>query len=583
MIIGPPPKAPDSASPPAAELLATSEGLAGWLKTQPREVSTAIAVRAALRVLPRFSSTTIVDESRFAARTVALFRANALARVAARYPNRANELRAGYANDAAVRAAAFAAVHAADAAARAGDKSAADAAYAAARAVRAITGAAASLATRAANAADAYTRAVASADALQAVTGRIVAVLDAPLWPTGAPEWATKSWPLLLARLPKGDDWDVWIKWYDERLRGVSRGEAYELVFASVPEAEWEKGAAAANLWIRQHLLAPSPPREPRQRPALHSFRLNNGRVAVARSDAHPADVATTEDLLDAAHRRVADLRKRLEATQADRRLQNTLFGLETQLAARLANLRVGLLADAYFALDADFEAYESPEGRAEHALDLIAELGGLRKSVRALIGRFEQGREILAEAAELDLSDTPGVLEKVEAASAEIAEIAAKNPDLVEPEVAEAVLAPAESIAQSRTRSERARHVAMRLFTDDNFANSLAEARKFAWEAWEEARKQAPKAAGKAVVGIPAAALALWLGHDGIQLLLETAGAIAGINAALGKKGGAFAEALALLRHFAAGKAIEPESEAEPPKPKTRKARNPPKRGKSS
>ncbi len=58
--------------------------------------------------------------------------------------------------------------------------------------------------------------------------------------------------------LTKGEHWDVWIDWYEERLRGGSRGEDYELVFASVPQEEWDKGSAAANLWIKAHLPPPS-------------------------------------------------------------------------------------------------------------------------------------------------------------------------------------------------------------------------------------------------------------------------------------------------------------------------------------
>ena len=49
----------------------------------------------------------------------------------------------------------------------------------------------------------------------------------------------------------EGQSWDVWTKWYEERLRGVSRGQAYELVFPSVPQEEWDKGPAAANAWIK--------------------------------------------------------------------------------------------------------------------------------------------------------------------------------------------------------------------------------------------------------------------------------------------------------------------------------------------
>jgi hypothetical protein len=46
----------------------------------------------------------------------------------------------------------------------------------------------------------------------------------------------------------------VWFDWYEERLRGGLRGEDYELVFANVPQEEWDKGPAAANAWIKAHL-----------------------------------------------------------------------------------------------------------------------------------------------------------------------------------------------------------------------------------------------------------------------------------------------------------------------------------------
>lgn len=37
-------------------------------------------------------------------------------------------------------------------------------------------------------------------------------------------------------------------------MRGGSRVEDYELVFVSIPPAEWDKGPGAANAWIRDHL-----------------------------------------------------------------------------------------------------------------------------------------------------------------------------------------------------------------------------------------------------------------------------------------------------------------------------------------
>ena len=88
-------------------------------------------------------------------------------------------------------------------------------------------------------------------------TGQFAA-LDSPLWQGSSPEWASAGWSQLRADLPKGQDWDVWMDWYEDRLHGGSRDEAHELVFASVPLDVWGKGPAAANAWIKAHL--PPPP-----------------------------------------------------------------------------------------------------------------------------------------------------------------------------------------------------------------------------------------------------------------------------------------------------------------------------------
>ena len=72
---------------------------------------------------------------------------------------------------------------------------------------------------------------------------------DLPLWSESIPAWW--NWESLKAALPSDEGWDVWIEWYAERLRGGSRGEAYELVFASVPPDVLDKRPAAANARIK--------------------------------------------------------------------------------------------------------------------------------------------------------------------------------------------------------------------------------------------------------------------------------------------------------------------------------------------
>ena len=94
------------------------------------------------------------------------------------------------------------------------------------------------------------------ASALQRLGARRLAEL--PLWRKSPPDWWKNDWERLKAALPDHEDWDVWIDWYEERLRGGSRGEAYELVFASAPQEVWDRGPAAANAWIKAHLPSDS-------------------------------------------------------------------------------------------------------------------------------------------------------------------------------------------------------------------------------------------------------------------------------------------------------------------------------------
>ena len=128
-------RADGARGPGMASEIADQESFEDWLRTRPREVAVGMAARAALRVLPLQLRLSQLETRprQFVELTATSFRATALARVAAKYPTRANEL----------RAAAYAAAAAASSAASAYDAAAADAAAAAsAAAVRPASAAA---------------------------------------------------------------------------------------------------------------------------------------------------------------------------------------------------------------------------------------------------------------------------------------------------------------------------------------------------------------------------------------------------------------------------------------------------------
>jgi hypothetical protein len=206
------------------------------------------------------------DLSEFLALTAAIFRANALTRVAGKYPSRAKELdnfgasRAAAAAFAAARAAADLDVRPTDASAFTSSSNAAGAAFAAVRAAR-VNGAGTDPAGDAASAAFAAARVANDEvwDSIRADIGELgkvnaATLMDSPLWLTEMPDWMKDAWAALQSNLPRDQGWDVWIDWYEDRLRGGSKGEAYEFIFASVPRHVWDKGPTIANASIKEQL-----------------------------------------------------------------------------------------------------------------------------------------------------------------------------------------------------------------------------------------------------------------------------------------------------------------------------------------
>ncbi len=278
---------------PKAEIK-DSESLEAWLKGQSREVAIAIAVRAALRAMPlaaRIARKGVGPQQQRELTHLAgaIFRALASARASVQDPHRTLILSArnaaGAAADSSIvaivaaevaRAAMFATSAAANSAAAAAAANP-HAAGVATAAVRAFVDAFVSADLSASDAeADAWNQI--RSDIVSVQRDGVRAHLEAPLWQQPEPRWVRPAVDSLQAALPGDENWVVWIDWYEQRLRGGTRGEDYELVFATVPEEEWDKGPAAANEWIHDHLpLRPDPATKPgpiRDRESLERWLL---------------------------------------------------------------------------------------------------------------------------------------------------------------------------------------------------------------------------------------------------------------------------------------------------------------------
>lgn len=216
-----------------------------WLKEQPQETATLIAVRAALRVFPIVTHTYDPNNPKI---QFALLTARAIltAGVAAKMPT--PEVRAAAAD---TLGTAFAAVGAAGAAVGAAIGAAVGAAADAARAARAAFAAA----RAAAGATDAAARAAgagagavyAAADAAGAAyldTEILVAALfKTPIWhDRGEPDWLRSRFPPGENILESGPEWVFWRDWYQGFADGEPLDWELQRRVALIPDEDWEKG-----------------------------------------------------------------------------------------------------------------------------------------------------------------------------------------------------------------------------------------------------------------------------------------------------------------------------------------------------
>ncbi len=226
------------------------ERLEAWLYGKSREVTIAIAARAAIRTLPLLETAFRFEplEEWQMLQTFAAFRCSLISAVAAVGPTadlaaaaEAAEAAASFATGSAEAAA----PHAVDAACTAVADAAADAAEATYTAAAADADAAAanaaSAAARDADAADVW--AAIGADVERIGAGMAVrALFLEPLWPGGRrPDWTSEAETRLFGWL-NDPEWAFWRRWYRSMRDGQPMDWDMQREIALIPDEDWKKG-----------------------------------------------------------------------------------------------------------------------------------------------------------------------------------------------------------------------------------------------------------------------------------------------------------------------------------------------------
>lgn len=514
-----------------------------WLAGKPADVSVAIAARAALRTLPALALVEIDRE--FAADVVLpVFRAAAVAWTASAFTTDAPRIYALAAEAAFFIAddiaSAAEAAAAADAAAAAADAAGADRADVAAIAVAA--------AGYAAKLGESHWRAL-SADTTWLERGlsgwdlaHLPLYVEPPrkgrlLWALPRTEVTPRGTSDLWSELKRGlpalsDDWHVWTTWYEDRLYGRQPLETLEVRRVLVPYEEglWEKGPAVVNARIRELIEEYTPKGSPdaleslEQGPAAFRFRLNNGQVDVARIAYDARDTSGAKTHFAEARRKADDLLERLERSQADRRVADTIRDLIETLGTDVAEINPHLVRSHWRNAEADAEAFASAGAEAELFPDAIAQLRSLSGTLEDLLACYKETRDLERELAAIQIAGkVDAVLERMDAITAQVKELLEWQDPIITHATVDALTAQDGEISRARNETAREDLVTSKFLVHRNFGsyvlrNALLASREVAEygkRLWRGAKGDAEVLGKKS----PTALLAYLLGYDYIAL----------------------------------------------------------------
>ncbi len=154
------------------------------------------------------------------------------------------------------------------------------------------------------------------------------------IWPIGTIEW---THPFLvdleLILFAAKEDWDVWIDWYEARLRGDPADEDLEIARVTLPEELWEQGPAVVNARIKE-LIAEHKKKQTgklKQDTKGHVFTSSGTTLQIVRDASDQDSAAAADPIIRQLHEQA---KKRAGQFLENVATSETVFGFEEILEA---------------------------------------------------------------------------------------------------------------------------------------------------------------------------------------------------------------------------------------------------------
>ena len=213
-----------------------------------------------------------------------------------------------------------------------------------------------------------------------------------------------------------------------------------------------------------------------KQRPAAFRFGQRDGQIDVLPEPTRVFDSETAKDLHAELLEKAQGLAERLRRANADPRVQASVERLLSTLGTGIEDVRPGLLLSRSRSVEADRNAFNTPQARKELFPDAIAVMDDVLLSLRDLLAAFPSVRKIeteqLALALQRDASTTKTARHNTQAI-----QDAAADSNAATPQAVSALKEQDPDIAAARNPTVRTGLIADQLLVVRNFASEALRA----------------------------------------------------------------------------------------------------------